>query len=41
MTHFKNLYSNDLENLKEMDNILDTYHLSKLPKITEAIKTDL
>lgn len=29
-TYFKNLYSNKLENLKEMDTIFDTQHLLKL-----------
>jgi hypothetical protein len=30
MEHFKNLYSNKLENLKEMDKYLDTYDLPEL-----------
>ena len=29
-SYFKNLYSTKLENLKEMDNFLDKYHLPKL-----------
>ena len=29
-SYFKNLYSKKLENLKEMDNFLDKYHLPKL-----------
>ena len=29
-TYFKNLYPTKLENLKEMDNFLDRYHIPKL-----------
>ena len=29
-SYFENLYSTKLENLKEMDNFLDKYHLPKL-----------
>ena len=40
-SYFENLYSTKLENLKEMDNFLDKYHLPKLnqDKISKLYRT--
>ena len=40
--YFENLYSTKFENLKEMDNFLDRYHLPKLNhEQISNLKTDL